>query len=781
MRKLVLILTLLLAFSGVLPAQNLGEIMPPIYPVFFNLNGVTPVANGFICTTVSGGTGNLFTYRTPALTAGTENQNPIRLNTAGRAVNGATLVPIYLQAASYRISVYAAGTGINCNGTQVGALLYQHDGVYNLAQLQTIEFATLMDDGVCHASQAPGANAGEKIDACIALLPTGGGTVDARGLEGSQFWTTDFLSTVTKPVTIDMGVGTTTLSVNMTVPRNVTLHFSNGSIISVNSALTLAINGPILAPLSQIFAGAGVVAFGNGSIDNDFPQWWGAKADGKMGLDCSMTSGSPALTISNAVLATADAGKAIIVYGAGAASQNLVTTITAVGGTGAATLAATAGTTTVANANCAWATDDTAALQSAINAYISVNIPPGKYGFTELLFRQGQRFIGAGKTDTEFYRLGLGVNGPGCASTCSAFRMQAGQTAEHLWMAGFGVLANLLGTNVHGIDLGTETPGTTNYATGSFMYDVGVYSASGRSIWFESNTGIAWNIWMQAVPSNGRPILASAPNMVGLYVTGSTFSGRNVHVEGYYEGGDVRILAPSSYIDGLHIEAYGVFVATDAISIGSSAVHITDTFVCGVGIAQRRDIVRVATAVEFVTIDSLTPSAAGCGTFTYANTLTDVDHPLNTIPNTVAFVESYVTLDTTNTLSMISYTDQNFKRNVSLTGVVPTISLIDSSGGATRPFSMRNQTNSWIVRDLVNAIDVITAQAGGATRFGGIIQPVKFAFAAIGTFMTTDGDIGFCTNCNGRSDGGYVAGQICASAPGTGAFVLRSGGVNACY
>lgn len=50
-----------------------------------------------------------------------------------------------------------------------------------------------------------GADAGAKIAACIAALPSTGGTCDARGLQGAQSAASDFLSGVTVPVTINLG------------------------------------------------------------------------------------------------------------------------------------------------------------------------------------------------------------------------------------------------------------------------------------------------------------------------------------------------------------------------------------------------------------------------------------------------------------------------------------------------------------------------------------------------------------------------------------------------
>lgn len=202
---------LVLASGSSLLGQNTGELLPPIYPVFTAANGTTPLALGFICTTATGTSTNLATYSEPTNT--TANANPILLNSTGRAVSGATLIRIYLGAASYRITLYAAGTGNTCNGTTVGTQIYQEDGVYNLGQLMTLSFATKLDDMVCHASQYTGTtpnNLGGKITACLAVLPSTGGTIDARGLEGAQAMTATV--TLSKPVTVILPAGTISAS-----------------------------------------------------------------------------------------------------------------------------------------------------------------------------------------------------------------------------------------------------------------------------------------------------------------------------------------------------------------------------------------------------------------------------------------------------------------------------------------------------------------------------------------------------------------------------------------
>lgn len=63
------------------------------------------------------------------------------------------------------------------------------------------------------AAYFAGADAGAKIEAAIADLPAGGGTVDARGLEGAQTISENIFSGITKPVKLLLGCGTYTVSV----------------------------------------------------------------------------------------------------------------------------------------------------------------------------------------------------------------------------------------------------------------------------------------------------------------------------------------------------------------------------------------------------------------------------------------------------------------------------------------------------------------------------------------------------------------------------------------
>src|SRR6516165_3105142 len=191
-------------------AYGQGGILPYIDQQFLDDNG-NPVASGFICTTITGTGTNLATYPTQVdADAGTNaNANPVVLDSAGRA-------SIFLGTGIYRIVLLKRVNqgSSSCNGTMTGSAIRTVDGVSGLGSLlarnnvwtgsNTFNGSTIINagtsiiskhiDGVrnCHAFS--GGTAGVKIAACIADLPSTGGTADAGGLEGSQTWTSDVFS-----------------------------------------------------------------------------------------------------------------------------------------------------------------------------------------------------------------------------------------------------------------------------------------------------------------------------------------------------------------------------------------------------------------------------------------------------------------------------------------------------------------------------------------------------------------------------------------------------------
>lgn len=203
MHRLIPSLCLIFLLSGMAFGQTStsGALLPFVTEAFPSANGVTPDSLGFVCTFAAGTTTPLTTYQDSALQ--TANQNPVRLSSAGRPINGSSAVSIYMSGASYKVNWYAAYTGSpaspNCStGAGIGTLIRSVDNVYDIAQLFRIIFATKNLDNVRLCDQWPGADAGEKITNCIADLPSTGGTADARGFEGLQAITSTIVITKAK-------------------------------------------------------------------------------------------------------------------------------------------------------------------------------------------------------------------------------------------------------------------------------------------------------------------------------------------------------------------------------------------------------------------------------------------------------------------------------------------------------------------------------------------------------------------------------------------------------
>jgi hypothetical protein len=143
---------------------------------------------------------------------------------------------------------------------------------------QTI--APLIENNVVKCDRAAGTAASAKIADCAARVATGGGTADARGLQGAQTWNSDAFTGVTKSVDFLCGAATYTVSVTSTIPANVHLVAGQGCIFSLNAGVTLTVNGSMAgSSLSNHFTrGSGVLALKAG-IGPLPPQWVGAIGD----------------------------------------------------------------------------------------------------------------------------------------------------------------------------------------------------------------------------------------------------------------------------------------------------------------------------------------------------------------------------------------------------------------------------------------------------------------------------------------------------------------------
>jgi len=81
---------------------------------------------------------------------------------------------------------------------------------------------------------------------------------------------------------LDGDDGVDSIDADYTIPSTAHVIFARGASCAVATGITLTINGTIEAGLYQIFnlAGTGAVVFGSGCVEEVYPQWFGAKADG---------------------------------------------------------------------------------------------------------------------------------------------------------------------------------------------------------------------------------------------------------------------------------------------------------------------------------------------------------------------------------------------------------------------------------------------------------------------------------------------------------------------
>lgn len=250
-------------------AQNTGALLPDVLPVFPNASGSGVNANGFVCTEVSGTNTALLTYQDSALTLA--NQDPIRLNAAGRASNMGAEVSIFLQPQSYRIVIFAPGTTNSCNGVSVGATIRTVDNVYDLAQI----FAPF---GSVNCNNQSGANAGAKFTACVAALPAIGGIADMTQVACPQIFATDVFSGVTKNVEVYIPACTLQFQATMTIPANVTFHHDTGVTYNVAVGTTLTMNStingvyPTVTGTGTFNYKPGSYTFGNAGIIGSVPE-----------------------------------------------------------------------------------------------------------------------------------------------------------------------------------------------------------------------------------------------------------------------------------------------------------------------------------------------------------------------------------------------------------------------------------------------------------------------------------------------------------------------------
>lgn len=140
--------------------------------------------------------------------------------------------------------------------------------------------SALRYNNIRECDRFPGATASVKIAACIADIPTTGGTADASSMEGAQTWSTCPVTGVTKPITLILAGATHSVGVACTVPRSVSLQMRQGAILSADTGITVTISGDVSGSTSQHFAGAGSIRFAAGTGIKGIPlEWFGAVPD----------------------------------------------------------------------------------------------------------------------------------------------------------------------------------------------------------------------------------------------------------------------------------------------------------------------------------------------------------------------------------------------------------------------------------------------------------------------------------------------------------------------
>ena len=80
------------------------------------------------------------------------------------------------------------------------------------------------------------------------------------------------------------------VTADMTIPTTLSLNIIKGGYIAISSGKVLTIDGTLNAGLYQIFAGSGSVVFGNNSVSEVYPQWWGGLADSNTDQTAYITS-----------------------------------------------------------------------------------------------------------------------------------------------------------------------------------------------------------------------------------------------------------------------------------------------------------------------------------------------------------------------------------------------------------------------------------------------------------------------------------------------------------
>lgn len=123
---------------------------------------------------------------------------------------------------------------------------------------------------------------------CSFSFPAAGGPLKKNHLYNKQ---DDLQSVISQsrhdPRTVVLPAGRWRVTTNLVVPEYITLRLKKGASVIVPASTKLTIKGNFSAPVAPIFSGDGAIVFSSTS-QHVYPQWWGAKGDGRTDDTCAI-------------------------------------------------------------------------------------------------------------------------------------------------------------------------------------------------------------------------------------------------------------------------------------------------------------------------------------------------------------------------------------------------------------------------------------------------------------------------------------------------------------
>jgi hypothetical protein len=456
---------------------------------------------------------------------------------------------------------------------------------------------------------------------------------------------------------------------------------TKGDLLAATAASTLArlgvgSNGQVLTADST--QTAGIKWAGAPAVYQSWqfqPETYGAKGDGIVVRDVSVTSGSAVINSAAGKFAAGDVGKHIMISGAlSTANIPLLTTISSFQSATQVTLAAPA-TVTLSNLPAIWGTDDTSAIQQAIDAATTYAVANEYYG--EVVFKDKYYILSAApvQTTNPYYNTQLKV--PFAPSNTErklviAFKGAGNNSHFQFWAS---TVPNLAGTVLVSMQTAPQTIDVT----------YGPQSVLGAPTGYAGFAGNFVNT--KAVVENLMIVCPAYTNMTALdlaWVGGAFIDGFSAHVFaqplsgggsllndmfqdpvfGNRAGVGVRtpvignnadVWIPSMAIEGYTIGLY----ATEHVRIGNLKTIYTE-------IALKLDMTQgLSNESHGVVIEGWTAEAYNGGISVLGGGMCVVDIHINTENSGSAYDVS----DTANTLrGTIYWNDAVDNRNLTVTG-----------------------------------------------------------------------------------------------------------------